>query len=66
MHELCGLRSPADEEWDVLRPLSRLAFLSISNNYLHALPAAVAAMTQLQVRGPRRAGAGSAADGGMA
>ena len=39
--------APAD--WEALRPLARLAFLSISGNRLHELPPAVAAMPQLQV-----------------
>lgn len=41
--------APAD--WDALRPLCRLAFLSISGNRLHQLPPAVACMRRLQVRG---------------
>jgi hypothetical protein len=39
--------APAD--WEALRPLARLAFLSMSGNFLHTLPPAVAAMSQLQV-----------------
>lgn len=40
--------APAD--WEALRPLPRLAFLSISGNGLAALPPAVADATQLRVR----------------
>jgi hypothetical protein len=36
--------------WDALRPLTRLAFLSLSGNGLQAVPPAVAAMSWLQVR----------------
>jgi hypothetical protein len=39
----------APTDWEALRPLARLAFLSISGNRLHELPPAVAAMPQLQV-----------------
>lgn len=39
----------APDDWDALRPLRRLSFLSISSNQLAALPPAVAGMTQLQV-----------------
>ncbi len=38
----------APGDWDALRPLRRLAFLSISGNQLAALPPAVADMAQLQ------------------
>lgn len=49
----------APQDWDSLRPLARLAFLSVSGNGLAALPPAVADMTQLRVRAcVRRLGLG--------
>lgn len=39
------------EQWEALRALRRLAFLSISGNHLTALPPAVADMSHLRVGG---------------
>ena len=42
----------ASADWEALRPLARLSFLSISANQCRKLPSAVAAMPQLQVGRP--------------
>ena len=41
--------APPAGDWAALRPLRRLAFLSISGNKLPELPAVVRGMSQLQV-----------------